>query len=359
MKYKSLKSCLKKSPVAIDINICEDTPSCCEQPKCCEPMKCYEVQKCCEPEICCEQRKSCETCCCKTKPCSCPCESACCKPGCSPRMPCVCCIKRGVKCQIPIPSRCRKQCVSFNECPKPLSDCPKKVTIKTRCEIKKDECQEVIETDCCCQKCPRCIQKSCKEVEVDPCDIIDYCKMARDEGSDCKTSCTKKSNSCKNFKHCPCTSCKSNKCEKSCSIDNDDEKCCECCCKTRNSCKTSKQVQECSSKNSSCMSSDCPKPCDNFVKNYCNEEVDEKCTVYEQGDCMSYHPMPDANYCGPQKLTQIPSTCLPSVGSFCVPHISQQTPVPCPCGSRSCGNSILIFQQAIQSPPCITAKRFL
>lgn len=292
---KQQQPCCKKRPVSIKIDVCE------------------EPKASCVPECC-----------------SCPC--ACCKPGCSPRKPCLACVKKGVKVK-PVPTKCLNPCAAF-------CGCPEKMTMKTRCEVKREtDCSQVCNTRC------KSKQDECRATKQHENDMIDYCNMVREscdeERNDCKTF-TNVTNSCKNVKQCPCTNCKIIRCndkicEKSCINNNvdDERKCCPSSCTTRNSCKTSRQAV----KDLSCLSSSCPKSC-TFMDNCCNE----KCTVYEHGDCMSYLPMGNSNCYEPQNLPETASTCLPSVGTFVVPQTSKQTPIPCPCGSRSCGNAVMVFQ---------------
>lgn len=149
---------------------------------------------------------------------------ACCKPGCSTRMPCIACTRSGCKAVIPYKILRKRECT----CGK--SKCEKKIKPRSKSEVRsraKSGCRDVTE---CSDKKPRkklCDkpQKACKKAES--CDKIeitlqpsDICEMEVPTTMCCKPimlESTKPKSPCRKLKSCPCDCCKNvtfnDKCE--------------------------------------------------------------------------------------------------------------------------------------------------
>jgi hypothetical protein len=266
-----------------------------------------------EREVTCEKVEVCES-----KPCDIKCECmnvvevvACCKPGCSVRMPCLACTRSGCKAVIPCKVLRKRDCT----CAK--SKCETKNRSRSEGRIRaKSTCREIAE--CCDLKPKKKICDSRKKV----CREEESCEETISSSDCCETTvtpscfppilveCAKPKSPCRKLNSCPCDSCKSVTFQEKCEVipdqDGDSSSCSDetTCCKTEKV-QCFKRVI-CTVKNP-CKLSTCTKACCNPI-----ETITE--TICHCNVCETQNTK---NKCGRQR----PETCevITALSQMCPP----------------------------------------
>ncbi|KAG5678171.1 hypothetical protein PVAND_007864 [Polypedilum vanderplanki] len=240
------------------------------------------------------------------------CGEPCLKPGCSVRMPCLSCTRRGVKMKIPCRSKtticCEESCARKYCCPRKSTElyCGDCSILKSACKQQTQKCTPVKVCVKDNSECPTdpCCEQQVTVVPTEECQPV-TCSPQRKISKCCCELCKRAEAKCKSARCCS----RGRLTKAGC-----------CCCKI---CIYKREI-----------------PCGRICK-----KLTDDCGSDEEISC---EPFP-----------VIPMSTLRSVGSFIVPTICNK-PQRC-FRSSNCSNSnaSLMFQQAFQSPSTCTTVQYL
>lgn len=292
---------------------------------------------------------------------------ACCKPGCSIRMPCLACTRSGCKAVIPCKVLRKKECT----CGK--SKCDEKIKSRSRSEGRtRAKSARREKSECCDLKSKKKVcdqpKKVCKEEDL--CDEMkpeEICETL-DESMICcpiLIEATKPKSPCRKLKSCPCDSCKNvsfnDKCEviPSCSFSSDqgEDSCSDdnskICSKPEISV-TKQKRKTCTPKNT-CGLSDCPKtfciptktePETNCQCNDCKPQMPNKNRSRRKSEPCEFQAMSELSSMLPPTYV-MQNNLAPRMGNMNWPR-----EISCPCGPCEIPNySNSLYQNSYPSSP--------
>lgn len=275
---------------------------------------------------------------------SCPCKQnvneieACCKPGCSKRMPCLACTKSGCKAVHPNRSRKQRAC----KCSQPEQEVNLKKRSRSEFRSKKD-CREKPESrseikpeKTECKRTVSCGRKS--QRKPDTCDDSSESEAVCDSPNDVEARKRSKS-PCQKSKACSCDSCKNVKFNDECEVipshkdvdssqDDGDE-----CIEVKPKKVSSKKVSEPEVNNCQCVICLGESQAKLKTKPKCEPSCDDQ--TFEPQSFSNMSSLITSNFAMPQTFR---SGGWPS-------------DVPCPCGFPNCSNTRSMYQQSYQSSP--------